>query len=259
MKKALSIVLAVALLFCFSVTVLASGEFDANYYSTKYPDVVKILGNDPKVLENHYITYGIKEGRYKNLTEELENSAFDPVYYATKYPDVVQAFGNDSKALLNNYQKYGSKEGRFKNALEETYGISTDSSISTDIIPVYSTYIDVSIDNQIVTYFEDGVVKFQSACVTGSPNYKGGTPTGTFSILEKIPGKRLKGPTWDCWVNRWMKFTSSSCGFHDASWRSSFGDNIYTYNGSHGCVNLPKDAAYTLYDLISVGTTVVVH
>ena len=56
-----------------------------------------------------------------------------------------------------------------------------------------------------------------------------------------------------------MKFTNSNIGLHDASWRSEFGGEIYKTNGSHGCVNLPKDKAYELYDLISVGTTVIVH
>lgn len=261
MKKFLSVLLAIVIILSCSTSVVAMGEFDASYYASKYPDVVEAFGNDPTALESHYINYGIKEGRYKNATEELQDSPFDPVYYANKYPDIVAAFGNDANALLNHYTKYGAAEGRFKNALEESKNIATGltAGTNTEIIPVYSTYIDVDITNQIVTYFEDGTVKLQTPCVSGNINAGRGTPTGEFSILTKVPGKRLKGPTWDCWVNRWMKFTNSSCGFHDASWRSSFGGEIYKTDGSHGCVNLPKDAAYQLYDLISVGTKVVVH
>ncbi|MCR5303967.1 MAG: hypothetical protein K6E33_05330 [Lachnospiraceae bacterium] len=38
--------------------------FDANYYAAAYPDVVKAIGSkDPKKLYNHYMNYGIKEGR----------------------------------------------------------------------------------------------------------------------------------------------------------------------------------------------------
>ena len=47
-------------------------------------------------------------------------------------------------------------------------------------------------------------------------------------------------------------------GLHDASWRSSFGGSIYKRSGSHGCVNLPTWEAPELYDLISVGTPVIV-
>lgn len=47
-----------------SITVLPNGAlFDANFYAAAYPDVVRSVGRDPKKLYNHYITYGIKEGR----------------------------------------------------------------------------------------------------------------------------------------------------------------------------------------------------
>lgn len=181
---------------------------------------------------------------------------FDPEYYSTHNPDVVAVYGNDPESLYKHYIEYGFSEGRYKNITEEQTGIITN---IVSIIPGYNTYIDVSIDLQLVTYFQDGVIIFQSQCVTGCVNTKHDTPKGTFKILAKVPGKRLKGPTWNCWVDRWMQFTHSACGFHDASWRSSFGNTIYQTDGSHGCVNLPKDAAYQLYDLAPVGTTVIVH
>jgi hypothetical protein len=48
-------------------------------------------------------------------------------------------------------------------------------------------------------------------------------------------------------------------GLHDATWRSSFGGTIYYYSGSHGCVNLPKSAAKTIYNNVSVGTKVILY
>ena len=56
-----------------------------------------------------------------------------------------------------------------------------------------------------------------------------------------------------------MLFNYAGQGFHDATWRSAFGGNIYVRNGSHGCVNLPYSAAEDLYSKIDVGTPVVVH
>ena len=44
-----------------------------------------------------------------------------------------------------------------------------------------------------------------------------------------------------------------------ASWRSQFGGEIYKTNGSHGCVNLPLDAAKTLYENVSYGFPVVCY
>ena len=37
--------------------------FDAAFYGAMYPDVVKVFGTDENALFQHYVTYGIKEGR----------------------------------------------------------------------------------------------------------------------------------------------------------------------------------------------------
>ena len=118
------------------------------------------------------------------------------------------------------------------------------------------TYIDVSIDNQTLVYFVNGTPVIIAPCVTGSPGR--GTPKGVFAINSMIPGKRLVGPTWNVWVNRWMRF-SGNCGIHDANWRKKFGGDIYRHNGSHGCVNIPYDQALQLYSMVGIGTTVIVH
>lgn len=228
MKKFWLALLSVLLILKISsIESSAMYEFDAQYYAKRYPDVVAVYGNDSAALEKHYIEFGIKEGRFINQQQEIDSLL--PGYMA---PSVV------GYVTLHEAQKLAA--------------------ISTPL-PGYSTYVDINIEAQTMTYFENGEVKLQSPCVTGLANGKRNTPTGTYSIKCKVPGKRLKGPTWDCWVNRWMRFTNDSIGLHDASWRSEFGGEIYKTNGSHGCVNLPKDAAYQLYDMVSVGTTVVVH
>lgn len=231
MKKALAIVTFVIVLVIGLIRgINASAEdFDASWYANRYPDVVNELGNDPSVLLNHYNTFGIKEGRFKNAQEESTG-------IPSTEPVIVEQKVQEQKPVL---------QGATVEELVEP-------------IAGYSTYVDVNIELQIVAYFENGENKLQTPCVTGnSKNHS--TPTGTYSIITKVPGKYLVGPTWKCWVDRWMQFTDDHIGFHDASWRSDFGGNIYQGNGSHGCVNLPKDAAYSLYDMVSVGTTVVVH
>ena len=122
--------------------------------------------------------------------------------------------------------------------------------------PAMLTYIDISIDNQTLVYYVNGAPVLITPCVTGSPGRS--TPRGVFQINSCIPGKRLKGPTWNVWVDRWMRFCGN-CGIHDAKWRKSFGGEIYKKNGSHGCVNIPHDQALLLYSMVGVGTTVIVH
>ncbi|MBQ7703702.1 MAG: L,D-transpeptidase family protein [Firmicutes bacterium] len=77
-----------------------------------------------------------------------------------------------------------------------------------------------------------------------------GVPT-----TKKVPKKE----EWDVTVNYWLAFVGSSYGFHDATWRSSFGGSIYTWDGSHGCVNLPYWAAEKLYYNCDDGTPVYIY
>ncbi len=174
---------------------------------------------------------------------------FDPAYYSNRYPDVAEAYGDNAVELYQHYVAYGRHEHRFKNAEEERTG-KWDETLDT--------YVDVSIESQTMTYIQNGEVVLTSPCVTGNVRSGNSTPTGEFVIRTKIPGKYLVGPTWNVWVDRWMRFTDL-CGLHDANWRGQFGGEIYQTNGSHGCVNLPSDVAKSLYDMVSVGTAVLIH
>ena len=76
MKKVLvAAVMAVLMLgFIGTKTAYASG-FDADFYAKKYPDVVASYGNDPGALFEHYMEYGIFEGRFQNAQEEASGTA----------------------------------------------------------------------------------------------------------------------------------------------------------------------------------------
>lgn len=122
----------------------------------------------------------------------------------------------------------------------------------------FSTYVEVSIKDQKAWFYADGKLDSEDNVVTG---WKGrhDTPTGIYYIINKANGTYLTGPTWRTWVDKWMRITTNGIGLHDASWRKTFGDNIYTYNGSHGCINLPKAFAYNLYDKADVLTPVIIY
>lgn len=123
---------------------------------------------------------------------------------------------------------------------------------------VGDTYVEVSIANQHLWFYKDGKLLMQSDVVTGTRGSHD-TPVGIYYLSEKVPGEYLIGDDYKTWVDRWMRLTNSGIGLHDATWRSSFGGNIYTYSGSHGCVNLPPTFAKELYDEIEICTPVVVY
>lgn len=121
------------------------------------------------------------------------------------------------------------------------------------------TYIEVSIAKQHVWYYDNGKLVRDSDCVTGDISKDAGTPTGVFYVSEKVNGKNLRGKDYTTWVNKWMRITNTGIGLHDAYWRGSFGEEIYKRRGSHGCINLPKDFAYQLYDAVDKGIPVVIY
>lgn len=129
------------------------------------------------------------------------------------------------------------------------------------------TYVEVDIGSQHVWYYRDGDMWWESDCVSGKesdPDRR--TPRGVYEIYTKERNRTLKGeinpatgkPSYESFVNFWMPF-NEGIGLHDASWRSSFGGNIYYDSGSHGCINLPYASAQSLYDILEVGTPVIVH
>lgn len=121
-----------------------------------------------------------------------------------------------------------------------------------------NSYIDVSISQQTLWVVENGKVKMSSPFVSGDPRNGYDTDKGVYMIEYKRTNYEMRD--YNVTVKYWLPFnTDVGEGFHDATWRSSFGGSIYRSNGSHGCVNLPYDFAKKLYETVPVGYPVIVH
>ena len=95
--------------------------------------------------------------------------------------------------------------------------------------------------------------------VPGAPE----TPTivGTFHVylkydVQTMRGENADGTKYETEGVPWVTYFSGGYAMHGAPWRSSFGWS--GYGGSHGCVNMPVDAAKFIYDWTDMGDTVVV-
>ncbi|MDY6334719.1 MAG: peptidoglycan binding domain-containing protein, partial [Lachnospiraceae bacterium] len=119
-------------------------------------------------------------------------------------------------------------------------------------------YVAVDLDNQHVYVVQNDKVVLDSDCVSGKAVVGHSTPDGIFYIFAMAKDAVLKGDGYASPVKNWMPFYRG-VGFHDATWRSRFGGKIYITSGSHGCVNLPLSFATKLYDLVEVGTPVLVY
>lgn len=117
-------------------------------------------------------------------------------------------------------------------------------------------YIEVNISEQKIYFFKNDSIVLSSDIVTGRNGMS--TPKGAFFIKYKETNTYLDGPGYHCYVRYFMPIYNG-IGLHDASWRSSFGGNIYTGSGSHGCINLPPPVAAFAYNNYPVGAVVICH
>lgn len=79
--------------------------FSPSYYSNKYPDLKSVFGTDETKLFNHFIEYGMKEGRQAIAT-------FNVMAYRDNYADLRKAFGDNLPKYYIHYIEFGVKEKR---------------------------------------------------------------------------------------------------------------------------------------------------
>lgn len=130
------------------------------------------------------------------------------------------------------------------------------------------SYMDIDLTEQHARLYGDkGVLLWESDIVSGTPDGVHDTPEGAWYFTSKETNMRLVGPLvegtpeWDREVAIWYGVVEDSIGLHSAQWRvdSEYGGDIYTWNGSHGCINIPEYKARELWDLIEIGDPVIVH
>ena len=227
-------------------------------YVVLYNLKINYLNVDKTLVRKVYVKDTKKPSLTVNGDKELQLYIGDTFDYPT-YAALDEYDGDITNKVKVESNLDLSKEGTY----EINYKVNDSSNNETTekiVINVAEKrkdpHINVSISSQTLTYYEYGEVVLSSPVVTGINN---GTPTGTFRVLNKARSVTLKGPDYESFVNYWIAFKGSSYGLHDASWRSSFGGNIYRYNGSHGCVNMPYYKVQALYNMVEIGTPVYIY
>ena len=107
--------------------------------------------------------------------------------------------------------------------------------------------IIVSLPEQLVHVYRNGVRIGASTCSTGKPGHS--TPTGVFKILQK--DKNHHSSTYnDAPMPNMNRLTWSGIALHAGQ--------LPGYPASHGCVRLPKAFSALLFGVTRVGMTVVI-
>ena len=212
------------------------------------------------VDENYKVDFnpeGIKE--YVDYIGKNYNSFGRVRTFKTSYGDVIEVKGGDYGWWLNRPQEVADLteliEKGEKIKREPVY-FQTAQQYGRDDIG--DTYVEVNLTAQHLFFYKDGELILESDFVSGNLSKDYGTPVGTYPIQYKENDATLVGEDYATPVKYWMPF-NRNIGFHDASWRSKFGKDIYMTSGSHGCINMPPAAAKKMFQNIKRGVAVVVY
>lgn len=120
------------------------------------------------------------------------------------------------------------------------------------------SYVEIDLGNQHLYLYVEGELVLESDLVSGNASRGWNTPAGVFGLTYKTKNAVLRGEDYATPVSFWMPF-NGNIGMHDATWRGSFGGEIYKTGGSHGCINLPYENAKIIYDYMYTGFPVVCY
>ena len=224
------------------------------------PDGTQVL--DANVLDGWI---SVDDNGYRYVDEEHIAECVDQyvadLASAVDVEKETSTFASTNRGMVevdnNEYVIKINQDAEKEKLLEEVLGNTV-----TQREPVYSrkdetqdptfggTYVEIDIDNQTVYYYEDGQCLVETPCVTGTGSVpRRSTPTGVFHIYDKQRSRTLYGDIqpdgsygYASFVNYWMRF----------------GGDIYWDSGSHGCVNLPYEAAAQMYEIVEEGTPCIV-
>lgn len=215
--------------------------------------------------DNAYIS---EDALYEYVTEMA--GKYDTLYYERSFT------ATDGRTITLSSNDYGYQidvdaevsqlladiESNTKVEREPVYAVRGFSRNGRD--DLNGNYVEVNLTAQHLWLYRNGGLVIESDFVSGLPKNGRETTTGAFPIAFKASPYNLKGGggsgsgSWDVDVQYWMPFHDGQ-GLHDASWRSSFGGNIYQTNGSHGCVNLPSNVAAVIYENVDANFPILLY
>jgi lipoprotein-anchoring transpeptidase ErfK/SrfK len=235
----------------------------------------KVLWNDEKITEwteafaQKYKTVGTKR-TYKSHTGAMLSTAEGDYGFRLEWDKTLAQV----KKALKKKMDQSDVDAYAKKADDDT-----KKAITVSLKPIWyskgyklnlenkaedwnsTRYFEVDMKEQKAYFIQNGKVVYSTNCITGKPEGKRKTTTGAYWIKQRQLHRVLKGDGYSTPVTYWVRITWTGTGFHAAPWQSwgSWSPSYYLSRGSHGCVNLPGDAAVKIYNLAQYGDMVFMH
>lgn len=198
---------------------------------------------------------GIAE--FINTLAEEYNTYGKPHEFESTRGDVITVEGGTYGRKLDVKEETAYLKEAFLAGKEEIHSPAHEKeAFCKDKNDIGDTYIEIDMTEQKMYYYQEGECLIETEVVTGNTGRRMGTPEGVNFVYHKQKNRILRGPDYASPVSFWMP-VKGNIGIHDAKWRSKFGGEIYKTGGSHGCINTPYEDMKELYELVEVGTPVI--
>lgn len=231
--------------------------------------------------DDHYIKKGLIkiDGKYYyfqnksgvRLEKEGVNKVDGTYYCVSEDFSLIKGWYRDK----DNYRYYFDKKtyegytdwnyvGKYKYYFNKKAQLQQDVRNKLTKKQKKSYYIKVNRTASCVTvYAKDGIKGYRIPVVAFVCSAGNDTPTGSFTIKDKLRWHELMGPCW----GQWSMHLTSDILFHSVYYdreRDNKSLNVGAYNrlgtmASHGCVRLTAGDCKWIYDNCKVGTKVEIY
>ncbi|MBV9691031.1 MAG: L,D-transpeptidase [Ktedonobacteraceae bacterium] len=217
---------------------------------------------------------GVYRLDYEYNEQQGFGSDIDAAVQSARTPDDYQAAID---FINNNMLHLKAMEADYNDATPWDQPHDTDIQLIKHYNLMSKQVFVVSLIEQTLRFYQDG--KLVRAFHITSGQYAKPSPPGLWSIFSresptKFKSSEPKGSAFwypDTNINFAMEYRDDGYFFHDSWWRVNYGpgtnfphydsggDETFSGNGSHGCINMQEDEAAWLYNNSSYGASAILY
>lgn len=235
---------------------------------------VSLLGEENgKYYIQYYDTTGYVTKDFVTRSTIVDiNSNFNKVLYATSdveltIPDYLSSTNSEQKVTIPTNELFEVFDEN-----NDIYVVRTNNYVGyishDNVNELTGTFVVVDISDQSLKLYNDNNVILTTPVITGKET----TPTheGLWHVYSISHHRDLVGANYTAYVDHFIAFNDGE-GLHDAEyhscsynanhgWRNAvdFGGEKYLRSGSHGCVNMLRDAVEVVNDYAYIDMPVLV-